>query len=82
MWVSITLACFILEQPSILLLNIFIPSNAKAQEHKDFQKPSKPCHASIHWIALAESSQMSAHVPGFQPLKKITSFCIGQINHQ
>ena len=24
------------------------------------------CHVGIHWIALAEHSQMSTHVPGFQ----------------
>ena len=31
-----------------------------------FKKSSKPCHVGIHWIALAEYSQMSTHVPGFQ----------------
>ena len=29
-------------------------------------KPSKPYHVGIHWIALAEYSQMSTRVPGFQ----------------
>ena len=29
-------------------------------------KPSKPHHVGIHRIALAEYSQMSAHLPGFQ----------------
>ena len=27
---------------------------------------SKACHVGIHWIALAENSQMSIHMPGFQ----------------
>ena len=31
-----------------------------------FLKPSKPCHVVIYWIALAEYSQMSTHVLGFQ----------------
>ena len=35
----------------------------KAQEGKDFWKPSKLCHVGIHGIALAEYSQMSTHVP-------------------
>ena len=26
----------------------------------------KPSHVCFHWIALAEYSQMSSHVPGFQ----------------
>ena len=30
------------------------------------QKPSKPCHGGIHWIALVAYSQMSTHVPGFR----------------
>ena len=36
------------------------------QGRKDFWKPFKPCHVGIHWIALAEYSQMSTHLPGFQ----------------
>ena len=52
-----------------LLVN---PSNAeailssKAQGHKYFWKPSKPCHIGIYWIALVEYSRMSTHMPGFQ----------------
>ena len=42
--------------------------------HKDFWKPSKPYHVGIHWMALAEHSQMSTHVPGFQPF--FSFFCI------
>ena len=53
--------------PSTMTLN---PSNAirllssKTQAHKDFSKNILACHAGIHWIALAEHSQMSIHVPG------------------
>ena len=32
----------------------------------DFWKTSKPCHVGIHWIALAEFSQVSTHMPGLQ----------------
>ena len=38
----------------------------KAQGCKDLWKPSKSCHVGIHWIALAENSQMSTNMPGFQ----------------
>ena len=48
--------------------------SSKAQGRKDFWKPSKPCHVGIHWIALAEYSQMSTHVPGFQSF--FIFFCI------
>ena len=33
---------------------------------KIFERPSKPCHVGIHWIALTEYSKMSTVVPGFQ----------------
>ena len=39
--------------------------SSKAQDCKDFWKPSKPYHVGIHWIGPAEHSQMSTHVPGF-----------------
>ena len=35
---------------------------------KIFWKPSKPFHVGIHWLALAEYSQMNTHTPGFQSL--------------
>ena len=35
---------------------------SKAQECKDFWKSSKLSHVGIHWIALAEYSQMSTRV--------------------
>ena len=40
---------------------------SKAQERKDFWKLSKPSHVDIYWKALAEYSQMSTHMPVFQP---------------
>ena len=51
-------------------LNLTFPMlrllSSKPQGGKEFLKSSKPCHVGIHWIALAEYSQMSTHVPGFQ----------------
>ena len=52
---------------------------SRKQGHKDFRKPSKPYHVGIHWIALAENSQMSTHLPGFQPFFRVfSSYCNGQ----
>ena len=54
---------------------------SKAQGCKVFLKPFKPCHVGIHWIALAEHSQMSTHVPGLHTFFRFsTSFFIGQIS--
>ena len=57
-----------LKHPSSQLIN---PSNAETnfvqtQECKDFCQPAKPYLVGIHWIALAEYSQMSTYLPGFQ----------------
>ena len=41
-------------------------SNAKHKDTNIFGKPSDPCHVGIHWIALAEYSKISTHVPGIQ----------------
>ena len=70
-----------------LILDLTLPMlrllSSKAQGHKDFLKPSKPGHFGIHWIALAEYSQMSTHVPGFQLFFCFfASFCIGKISRQ
>ena len=55
---------------------------SKAQGCEDLWKAFKPCHVGIHWIALAQYSQMSTHMPGFQSLFSFfASFCIGQISH-
>ena len=43
--------------------------SSEAQGCKDFS--SKPCHTGIHWIALAEYSQMSTHMPGFQSFFRV-----------
>ena len=57
--------------------------SSKAQGCKSFGKPFKPCRVGIHWLAIAECSQMSTHVPGFQSFFRFfASFCIGQICHQ
>ena len=45
--------------------------SSEAQGRKDFEKPSKPCHVGIHRIALAELSQMSTHLPGFQSFSRV-----------
>ena len=63
----------------MLLARSFNPSNAEATSvqrtfTQRFSKPSKPCHSGIHWIALAEYSQMSTHMPGFQGYFRF--FCI------
>ena len=45
------------------MLRLFL---SKAQRCKYFWKPSKPCHVGTRWKALAEYSQISTHLPGFQ----------------
>ena len=56
---------------------------SKAHGCKAFCRPPKPCHAGIHWYALAEYSQMSTNVLGFQSfLRFFASFYNGQISHQ
>ena len=56
--------------------------SSKEKGRKYFLNPSKPCHVGIHWIALAEYSQMSTHLPGAKSfLRVFASFCIGQISH-
>ena len=40
--------------------------SSQGQRCKHFWKQSKPCHVDIHWIALAECSRMSTHMPGLQ----------------
>ena len=47
---------------TLLLLRLLLP---KPQGCSYFWKSSKPCHVGIRWIALAEFSHMSTHVPGF-----------------
>ena len=39
--------------------------SSEVQGCKDISKSSKPYHVGIHWIALAEFSQISTNVPGF-----------------
>ena len=55
---------------------------SKAQERKDVLKPSKSNHVGTHWIAVAEHSQISTHLPGFQSFlhhfvfTKVSTSCI------
>ena len=56
---------------------------SKTQGCNDFCEPSKPCHVGIHWITMAEYSQMSTHVPRFCHFSGFSAlFCIGEISHQ
>ena len=65
---------------TLLMLSLLL---SKAQECKNLRKTSKPCHIGIHLKALAEYSQLSTHVPGFQSfIKFFASFYIMQISHQ
>ena len=52
--------------PDYLTLPILRLLSAKAQGCKNRLKPSKTCHVGIHWIDLAEYSQMSTYLPWFQ----------------
>ena len=66
----------------------FNPLNAEAifvqsARMQRLLKKSKPCHVGIHWMVLAEYSQMYTHVPGFQSFfRAFALFCIEQISHQ
>ena len=52
----------------------------KAQERKNLWKSSKPCLVGTHWKALAECSQMSTHLPGFQWFSRIfASFVLDKL---
>ena len=62
---------FFLSQLTLPMLRLL---SSKTQGCKYLWKPSKPCHLGIHWIALAEHSQMSTHIPGFQSFSQ--GFCI------
>ena len=64
---------------TILPLPMLRLLSSKAHGCNDFWKTPKPCHVGIHWIALAEYSQMSTHMPGFFE----SSFVfLHQISHQ
>ena len=51
---------------TILTLSILRRLSYEGQGFKIFFKSPRPCHVGIFLIALAEYSQMSTHVPGFQ----------------
>ena len=65
---------------TIITLPMLRLPSSKAQGHKDFWKPSKPCLVGIHWKALAEYSQMSTHVPGFQSFFQVFSIILYWLN--
>ena len=66
-----------------LTLPILRLLSSKAQGREVFWKPFKPCNVGIFWMALAEYSQMSTHVPGFPSFFRLfASFCVGKMNHQ
>ena len=50
--------------------------SSKAQEQIYLWKTSKLGHVGIHWIALAEYSQMSTRVPGFQSFFRFFTFYV------
>ena len=64
---------FLARNITLLMLRLL---SSKAPGHKDFWKPSKPCHVGIHWIAQARYCQISTHLTGFQSFS--AWFCIGQ----
>ena len=49
----------------MLTLTILRLTFVKSTRLQRFLKSSKPCHVGIHWIAFAEHSQMSTHLPRF-----------------
>ena len=51
----------------LMMLNLFYPSHSSTEM---WQLP-KPCHVGTHWKALAEYSQVSTHLPGFQSFLRI-----------
>ena len=62
---SCTLLCLTLPMLRLLL--------SKGKGCRDFLKPSKPCHVGIHWIALAENSQMSTQSLALPVLRLLLS---------
>ena len=81
LWLNLTLTRKLHLTHGCLTLPMLRLLSSKAQECKVFWKPSKPCHLGIHWIALAEHSNVGTHVPRFQSFFKVFAwFCIGQIS--
>ena len=68
-------AMFMLTIPVLRLIS------SNAQGRKYLWKPSKPYLVGIHWIALAEYSQMSTNLVSVI-FRIFESFCIGQSSHQ
>ena len=51
---------------SVLTLLMLRLLSSKHKNAEIFENFFKPCHVGNHWKALAESYQMSTHLPGFQ----------------
>ena len=66
-WTKVSLIALALEGLAIPILRLL---SSEGHGLKVFWKSSKPCHVGIHWIALAEFSQMSTHVPRFQSFSR------------
>ena len=61
---------------SVLTLPMLRLLSSKAQEHKFFWKPSKPCRVGIHGKALTEYFHMSTHLPGFRSFFRFLSIIL------
>ena len=59
------------QELNLAMLKLLRPKHKNAMI---FWKTSKPCHVGIHWIALAEHSHMSTHVPVFQSFSGVFAF--------
>ena len=56
---------------SVIFLKVFFASFCNGQISHQQHKGEEPSCVGIHWIALAEYSQMSTHVPGFQSFFRV-----------
>ena len=59
---------------TVTILRLLIKFRPNLKFAKIFWKSSKPCYVGIPWIALAEYSQTSTHVPGFQSIFKFFAY--------
>ena len=66
---------------SINFIHAFHKVNDSVREKLEFKLNLPISHFGIHWIVIAEYSQMSTHLPRFQSFSRFfASFCIGQIS--
>ena len=84
-WISIAASWTLQEDSDLQLLTLPMLRllSSKTQGRKAFWKPSKPYWVGTHSIALAEHSQMSTRLPGFQSFFRFFAACFhAQISHQ